>query len=584
MYALYRILGNSLPPRHEQKQTLTNLEFMLANESKFESCEKWWIVNRIVDAAIHKSIVDLLGDYGQKKIEIPFDMDIYNSISIAEDTRMIEEHLSTHDVNNPSTPELYRRAELSKLRLKNLYMMNNNGARNVAILHGRSRAKWILPWDSGCIISENGWNLITKGIEDHPDSKYHIVPMHRLAEDSEFSDDETKPTASEEPQIIFRNDADEIFDEARPYGRRPKVEMLVRLGVEGPWGKWTSDPWESDMKQLKDKHEATHSLSPGWVYRLSSGNSEQDVGEKSNSLRYKARNLAIYNALTFSNETSIVTALSTNPEISSDSKEIFRKCKVAEEEFQSFHSINLSNWKLTLPVGEPTQIPPPKILDYASCSALKPFMFDDKEDGSLVFYTYPDATTTNTSYSRTELREQLVPGCDRTNWKFADGGRMRGTLRMDDVSKDADGKYHRVTIMQIHGRLTDRQKEMIGQSDHNAPPILKIYWAFNKVRVLRKVLKNIDINDVDILREDSWTDEGKYFKEKVGFDKFSLEVQVSDGRMEITLNNKESMVFEDAHMRRWGIFDNYFKAGNYLYSTDPSAFAKLKMYKLDIQH
>ena len=83
--------------------------------------------------------------------------------------------------------------------------------------------------------------------------------------------------------------------------------------------------------------------------------------------------------------------------------------------------IDLSNWKVTLPIGNPTEVKPPEILDYATNSTLLPFMYNDSTDASLVFYTYPGASTTNSSYSRTELREQMVPGSNNTNWTFEEG-------------------------------------------------------------------------------------------------------------------------------------------------------------------
>ena len=47
--------------------------------------------------------------------------------------------------------------------------------------------------------------------------------------------------------------------------------------------------------------------------------------------------------------------------------------------------INLSNWKVTLPIGNPTEVKPPAILDYANNELLKEFMYNDSTDGALVF-------------------------------------------------------------------------------------------------------------------------------------------------------------------------------------------------------
>ncbi|MEM1321662.1 MAG: polysaccharide lyase family 7 protein [Bacteroidota bacterium] len=248
-------------------------------------------------------------------------------------------------------------------------------------------------------------------------------------------------------------------------------------------------------------------------------------------------------------------------------------------------NIDLNNWKVTLPIGNPTEVEPPAILAYASNDLLKAFMYNDSTDGSLVFDTYPGATTTNTSYSRTELREQMVPGSNSTNWTFVQGGRMKGTLQLDSISNEASGTPHRTIIMQIHGRLSNEQRDLIGASDNNAPPVLKIYWQKGLVRVKTKVLKDLAVNNTDILRKEAWgDDDGFYFTERVDNEKFTLEVIVSEGRMEIILNNNESVVYDDVNMERWSVFENYFKAGNYLQSTDENAFARVKYYDLEVSH
>jgi hypothetical protein len=247
--------------------------------------------------------------------------------------------------------------------------------------------------------------------------------------------------------------------------------------------------------------------------------------------------------------------------------------------------IDLSNWKVTLPIGNPTEVKPPEILNYATNETLKPFMYNDSINGALVFYTYPGASTANSSYSRTELREQMVPGSNNTNWTFAQGGNMKGTLSMSEISKESDGDYHRTMVMQIHGRLTNDQRDLIGENDNNAPPMLKIYWQNGYIRTVAKALKNIDASDTEILHTDAWKDGDSYtFSEYVGFDKFIFEIKVSDGNMEVILNETDSKVFNDIHIERWGVFENYFKAGNYLQTKDVGSFAKVKYYDLTVTH
>lgn len=248
-------------------------------------------------------------------------------------------------------------------------------------------------------------------------------------------------------------------------------------------------------------------------------------------------------------------------------------------------NIDLSHWKVTLPIGKPSEVEPPEILNYAENENLKPFMYNDSTDGSLVFYTYPESSTANSSYSRTELREQMQPGSNSVNWTFEEGGKMRGVLSVPEISKDKNGDFDRVIIMQIHGRLTNEQRDLIGEDDNNAPPMLKIYWTDGKVRVKTKVLKNVNATDREILHTDAWgDDEGFNFSEEVGHDKFTLEVIASEGRMEVTLNDDEAVVYDDIHIERWGIFENYFKAGNYLVSTDEDSYARVKYYELEVSH
>lgn len=252
--------------------------------------------------------------------------------------------------------------------------------------------------------------------------------------------------------------------------------------------------------------------------------------------------------------------------------------------------IDLSHWKVTLPVtnekGKPYEIEPPAILDYATNPIAQPYMYLDDRKGAIVFHAMPtESKTANTKYTRSELREQMVPGDNNTNWTFADGAYMKGKIAMEASTKSEEGKYHRTIIMQIHGRLTNEQRDRIGQKDNNAPPILKIYWDNGKIRVKTKVLKDLNASDEEILHEGAWdNDEGFNFEQRVDFNRFMLEVKVSEGKMVIILNGTEYKVYESVHMQRWGVFENYFKAGNYFQSKDEGSFSKVRFYTLEVKH
>ena len=255
-------------------------------------------------------------------------------------------------------------------------------------------------------------------------------------------------------------------------------------------------------------------------------------------------------------------------------------------------SIDLAHWKITIPEedpkkpGSPIEVGYPEIMEYANNPVLKKWMYNDEKDNSIVFYAYPSGTTTaNSHFSRSELRETMDPGNNNVNWTFKQGGKLKGTYAIESVSKEKDGKYSKVIIAQIHGRLTNAQRDLIGQKDNNAAPMLKIYWDNGKIRVKTKVLKNANASEIEMLPANAWTDdEGTNFKEKVNFDKFTLEVKISDGRMEVILNGGETLVYNDINIKKWGIFENYFKAGNYFQSKEPDSFAKVKIYALEAYH
>ena len=81
--------------------------------------------------------------------------------------------------------------------------------------------------------------------------------------------------------------------------------------------------------------------------------------------------------------------------------------QVAIKDFNSSTTIDLSNWKVTLPVanekGKPVEIEPPEILDFAKMEIARPYMYIDSTKGAIVFEAMPtSATTRNTKYSRSD--------------------------------------------------------------------------------------------------------------------------------------------------------------------------------------
>jgi hypothetical protein len=267
-FVLTRVLGNDLPPRHEAGQTLANLRFMLDHEPELEACEKRWIVNRIVDPQQEAAIIALLEERGQGYLRIPFELDAYGRIgwdlhSFPDDAFFLRGRYAKMSAYDQS------RAQAHLRRFKNNYVINNNGARNAALRDGKTRAKWVLPWDGNCFVTERAWSEIVAQVRARPYLKYFVVPMVRTTDNADLLDPAFDPVPDSEPQILFRSDSGEAFDEAHYYGRRPKVELFYRLGVPGGWDRFNDDIWDLPRPDLSEDAGAVGEA--GWVARLYSG-------------------------------------------------------------------------------------------------------------------------------------------------------------------------------------------------------------------------------------------------------------------------------------------------------------------------
>lgn len=304
LFVLIRVLGNDLPPRHSEGQTLRNLEFILEHEKRWPEVSKRWIVNRIWDREQESRITASLESNGEQYDHIPFDIREYSKISLAYSDSIV--------VFSPQYRTLIRsqqaRSELHSRRHRVNYAINNNGGRMAALRQGRKLAQWILPWDGNCFLTDGAWIEIKKKIQTNSHLPYFVVPMARLPDNRLLLDNSFRPVASEEPQVIFRHDAEEEFDIDRPYGRRPKVDLLWRLGVPGPWDQFEDDPWDPPRPALA--REAGQFAWAGWVARLDSGQERLEKPTKRSGWRRgAARNGGIIAALDKLDAESIASLL-----------------------------------------------------------------------------------------------------------------------------------------------------------------------------------------------------------------------------------------------------------------------------------
>jgi hypothetical protein len=290
-FILYRILGNDLPPRHKRGQSVENLRFILNREAGFDHCEKKWILNRIVSKETEAELIALLEGRDQSYIRIPFVADEYRAIDLDLSFLSQGDFFKSDDFKSLNENE-QKRIICALHRHRNNYVMNNSGARNVALNDGKGRAKWIMPFDGNCFITEDGWEQIYSDVSASPYLKYFVVPMCRLLKNESILSPKSKSDATDEPQIIFRSDTTEYFNEEFPYGRRSKVELFWRLGIPGEWDNWKS-LWFDPNRRAVSKDPYAFGLA-GWTARLFSGQATlEKKRRKSSSLRWVARQESI---------------------------------------------------------------------------------------------------------------------------------------------------------------------------------------------------------------------------------------------------------------------------------------------------
>lgn len=302
-FVLTRVIGNDLVPRHAEGQSLANLRFILDHEPPLEACEKRFVVNRILEDATREAIVGELEARGVPFTVVPFDWDVFARTSY--DFAPFAPGFFQSRAFSELTEEERQRAVVRTYVPKNLYVMNNNGARNHALAEGRGRAKWVLPWDGNCFVTEGAWAEIRAAVAAAQGARYLIVPMARITDNSLLLDPDFRPEAGEEPQVIFRADADERFDDRQVYGRRPKVELFCRLGVEGPWDVWRLDPWDTPPRPVSpESHRVARG---GWVARLFSGQARAETSDTGGFLsRGRLREVAIMRTIDRADQLSLL--------------------------------------------------------------------------------------------------------------------------------------------------------------------------------------------------------------------------------------------------------------------------------------
>ncbi len=281
-FALYRILGNSLPPRHAAGNTVKNLQFILKNEDAFADTKKIWILNTFIDAAEAADIRNIITAAGQDYIEIPFSAAAHYDafLDVSGLPKPFEE-----DYVKSQTPPLSNLRFEWMIRHKSLQIANINHARNVALRQGRKIARWTLPLDGGVFVNSAGWTSFVDRVTADQTSKFMLIPMARVTSIENVNDVKMGTHADEEPQIAIRWDAEDEFDERLRYGNANKTELFKRIGFPGIWDRGMKAPWDKHPTE-KSKNAGFYGVG-GLVVRLPTG----AIGntEKNSQTRWASR-------------------------------------------------------------------------------------------------------------------------------------------------------------------------------------------------------------------------------------------------------------------------------------------------------
>lgn len=146
-FAIFRIIGNALPPRHSADHAVRATLYILENEEEFAGCEKLWVLNRIVDQEHKKSLIDLLRQKKRRFLDIPFDVNTHfdSFVDVTGAPVALRFALKEQSV----LPRIALQLEEWKIRHKSQHLVGINDARNVALKFGRSNYDWSVIADGG---------------------------------------------------------------------------------------------------------------------------------------------------------------------------------------------------------------------------------------------------------------------------------------------------------------------------------------------------------------------------------------------------------------------------------------------------
>ena len=272
-------------------------------------------------------------------------------------------------------------------------------------------------------------------------------------------------------------------------------------------------------------------------------------------------------------------------------------------------NFDLSHWKITLSSGEEKTVE-----EINNGFTLKNQFYTNPKDGGMVFKNYPKGagTTSNSTYSRVELREMLrgddssikTKGISENNWVFSTStlenhskagavdGVLEATLKINRVTETSGyaDQVGRIIIGQIHAG----DDEPIRLYYHKQPDHRKgaIYFA-HEPRYSQEIYENMLGNYVN----EKGNNVGKYNGAESPSngialnEEFSYRIEAKGNLLKIDLYDKngKNIASKELDMTTSG-FENdwmYFKAGVYSgnkKALSSSDYEQVTFYKLEVSH
>jgi len=212
--------------------------------------------------------------------------------------------------------------------------------------------------------------------------------------------------------------------------------------------------------------------------------------------------------------------------------------------------LNLTNWKLTVPTDSnhdniADEITQPELATYVS----DPFFMVNSAANGVAFRAYANgATTSNSGYPRSELREMTSDGTKEASWSSATG-------------------THTMTIREAITHLPSVKPGVVAGQIHNASDDVIMIELNNKTLYVENNGKNIGTLDANYALGTT----------------FTVTIVASDGHLRVSYNGSQKVDFSKSGS------GYYFKAGCYTQSNlskgdSASAYGEVIIYDLRVSH